>query len=964
MDMNGAEKGINCDNYLASTKLLDFENKHIQKLIKKRGWKELLEFERIKAIYNFVRDEILFGYNVDDDLPASKILRQGFGQCNTKGILFMALLRGCGIPCRIHGFTIDKKLQKGAMKGFVYKNAPKNIFHSWVEVQLDDNWYELEAFILDQEYLKKLQERNKDCEGPFCGYGVAVKDFQHPVIDFDRNNTYIQSEGITQDFGTYDSPDELLKEHGQEIKGAKKFLFRHLGRHLMNHNIKKIRKKDSKLKAFVKRKTAPAREFMREGRVGGMIAEMSLAALLNGWILSSMFFHKLPGFLCCLIAAIVLVLSAELLSLGLRLLFGAGKRCRTYFMTALFMIVFDNVVGTQANAIPATGIMSFLLVLAVNVTGRCAWAFVKSRRFKQVFAYAAVALSVIYMGFYAFFLTYERFGKSRIDFYNQISVPVTEQVKGFDAYLENGPHEVAFLAYGPEDSNDIVTNTLDFTVYDSVKERKGLTAVTDLFMDYDFGKVPVKGKVWYPKGMKNCPVFFMVHGNHESNVPSYLGYEYLGEYLASHGYVVVSVDENIINASGEGNDKRAILLLENMKSIFELNESSGNPLYGLMNEELLAIGGHSRGGEMVATAYLFNELDAYPEDGNIKFDYHFHVSSIVAIAPVVDQYRPVSHSVKISDVNYLLIHGANDQDVSSMMGEKQYNNITFSGNDNFYLKSSVYILGANHGQFNSLWGRYDSEGICNHYLNTNGFLDEADQKLIAKAYVRVFLDVTLGIDHTYESLLSDVSAYRDCLPKTVYLTNYTDTEFNSLCSFDDTTDISNGVSGAAIECTGVETWTISTYARGDGGEGENYVLDLTWEKESEPVVEVSCPAIDISDGCISFEIADMRENTEKLTEGLNYRVELTDASGNVVSVDQPVLVYHALAIQFGKQDALFGTYEYKHQLRQVTIEPSMFGSSEFDFTKVVSMKIVTDGNEEGELIINNIGYWKRTCKKW
>lgn len=43
--------------------------------------------------------------------------------------------------------------------------------------------------------------------------GVAVKDFKNPVIDFDRNNTYIQSEGINQDFGVYDSPDELLKEH-------------------------------------------------------------------------------------------------------------------------------------------------------------------------------------------------------------------------------------------------------------------------------------------------------------------------------------------------------------------------------------------------------------------------------------------------------------------------------------------------------------------------------------------------------------------------------------------------------------------------------------------------------------------------------------------------------------------------------------------------------------------------------
>lgn len=41
----------------------------------------------------------------------------------------------------------------------------------------------------------------------------------------------------------------------------------------------------------------------------------------------------------------------------------------------------------------------------------------------------------------------------------------------------------------------------------------------------------------------------------------------------------------------------------------------------------------------------------------------------------------------------------------------------------------------------------------------------------------------------------------------------------------------------------------------------------------------------------------MREDTEELTEGLEYTVELTDASGNTVSVDSPVLVYHSLAVQ-------------------------------------------------------------------
>lgn len=227
--------------YLKKTKMLDYDNPLIADLIKNKGWKELDQFERIVSIYNFVRDDILFGYNIDDDISASRVLKDGYGQCNTKGTLFMALLRACDIPCRIHGFTIDKKLQKGAMTGFVYKNAPANIFHSWVEILFEDRWYEIEAFIVDKKYLDKLQSIYSECNEAFCGYGVGVKDFKNPVIDFNRNNTYIQSEGINQDFGLYDSPDDMLREHHQELTPIKKLAFRFFGRHMMNRNVKKIR---------------------------------------------------------------------------------------------------------------------------------------------------------------------------------------------------------------------------------------------------------------------------------------------------------------------------------------------------------------------------------------------------------------------------------------------------------------------------------------------------------------------------------------------------------------------------------------------------------------------------------------------------------------------------------------------------------------------------------------------------
>lgn len=90
---------MDLDRYLSETNLLNYFCNSIQKLVYNRKWNNLDEFNKIKKIYSFVRDEILFGYNISDDITAEQVLKDGYGQCNTKGTLFMALLRAVNIPC-------------------------------------------------------------------------------------------------------------------------------------------------------------------------------------------------------------------------------------------------------------------------------------------------------------------------------------------------------------------------------------------------------------------------------------------------------------------------------------------------------------------------------------------------------------------------------------------------------------------------------------------------------------------------------------------------------------------------------------------------------------------------------------------------------------------------------------------------------------------------------------------------
>lgn len=229
------------EQFLRPTNLLDFNHDKIKQLIASKAWRSLPHTERIASIYDFVQNQIIFGYNEADDLPASRVLADGIGQCNTKTTLLMALLRSCEIPCRFHGFTIDKALQKGAISGLAYALAPRSIIHSWVEVWHQDRWINLEGFILDKPYLSSVQKQFTEIKGAFCGYGIATKSLVQPDIEWRGSDTYIQKEGINHDFGVFDAPDDFYLKHGSNLSGIKRFLFLHWIRKSLNHRVQNIR---------------------------------------------------------------------------------------------------------------------------------------------------------------------------------------------------------------------------------------------------------------------------------------------------------------------------------------------------------------------------------------------------------------------------------------------------------------------------------------------------------------------------------------------------------------------------------------------------------------------------------------------------------------------------------------------------------------------------------------------------
>lgn len=230
------------ENYLKNTTMLNYQAPQIADLINVQKWNDLNEFDKISAVYDYVQNKILLGYNKYDNLTATQVLADGIGQCNTKATLLMALLRAVGIPCRLHGTKVTKVFQRSLMPKIMAKLAPPLIVHTWAEVYYYGDWLSLEGVITDRAYISGLQKMFPDYKGKFFDYAVAVKDFSNLQIDWNGENTTVQQQAVVKDLGVFNTPDEFYAEYKQEYHGIKKFMYENIGRKIMTKKVVKIRR--------------------------------------------------------------------------------------------------------------------------------------------------------------------------------------------------------------------------------------------------------------------------------------------------------------------------------------------------------------------------------------------------------------------------------------------------------------------------------------------------------------------------------------------------------------------------------------------------------------------------------------------------------------------------------------------------------------------------------------------------
>jgi len=472
-----------------------------------------------------------------------------------------------------------------------------------------------------------------------------------------------------------------------------------------------------------------------------------------------------------------------------------------------------------------------------------------------------------------------------------------EPAAGLEHPADTGPYEVLELTYGSgtdkrrsDYGQDVDIKTSSVNISPMVdKPMAPIVWLRDTYWGFGLDAVPLNARVWYPAEDGQFPLVLIVHGNHMMDDFSDPGYDYLGELLASRGYIVVSVDQNFLNAGGfieailggltNENDARAYLLLRHLSLWHSWNETEGHLFAGMVDIDNIGLIGHSRGGEAAAIAAAFNHLPFHPGNSDISFDFGYNLQSVIAIAPSDGQFQPRKQNTELSDINYLVLQGSSDSDVRSFQGARQYDRVSFRENSN-YFKASVYIHGANHGQFNTRWGRID-QTFSRLFLDRSNIMPEDLQRLTAKVFISSFLEDTLHSRPDYRQLFTDPTLRQDWLPDTLCHIQHQYSDIKIIADFHEDMDLTTlTVNQGKAFGENFISWREEPLELGNGQLRDRTSLYLSWshEKDEEAIYTMILPedlAEEVSANSLTFSVANVSENRAPV----DFAITLIDLAG-------------------------------------------------------------------------------------
>ncbi|GAA4194651.1 hypothetical protein GCM10022252_39400 [Streptosporangium oxazolinicum] len=285
----------------------------------------------------------------------------------------------------------------------------------------------------------------------------------------------------------------------------------------------------------------------------------------------------------------------------------------------------------------------------------------------------------------------------------------------------------------------------------------------------------IRAKVYLPKeATGRLPLVVFQHGRHsacynpvtrqtsnstwpcpagQQPILSFTGYDGPADVLASHGYAVVSVSANGVNAADNpfSEDRGALargeVVMRHLDLLADATKGTGDGRLVELFEDRLDMGdiglmGHSRGGEGVVKAALLNAGRPTP----------YGIRAVLPLAPT-DFARATLPNIPMS-----VFLPYCDGDVSNQQGQHFYDDSLYAFEKDEASRSSLMIMGTNHNFFNTEW----TPGVAvapasDDWSNRNdpvcgstaapGRLTPAEQYAVGTAYIAGFFRLVQGGEH-------------------------------------------------------------------------------------------------------------------------------------------------------------------------------------------------------------------------
>jgi transglutaminase-like putative cysteine protease len=177
---------------LEPTACVDCGTSNVKERAAKLTARHRKERDKVRSIFDFVRDEIRYNFAPDVSRPkhftASHTLEIGNGFCMQKAALFAALCRASGVPARLSYQSIIDYMIKGQFLELMGKNSLRH--HGMNAVHLDGRWILVDC-TLDRTLVDRKQYRLVEFDG--------TRDALLPATDRAGNPHF----KITRQFGLY-----------------------------------------------------------------------------------------------------------------------------------------------------------------------------------------------------------------------------------------------------------------------------------------------------------------------------------------------------------------------------------------------------------------------------------------------------------------------------------------------------------------------------------------------------------------------------------------------------------------------------------------------------------------------------------------------------------------------------------------------------------------------------------------